>query len=523
MRTLASVSVIFILAFSQSLAQNTFPRWVPDGVVNALVATGNTLYVGGSFTALLPRIHPLQGSSGVVFTASSTMANHQFPILRAGNFLYAEVSIVVPDGMGGWYMSGRLEGVGENQRSSLAQISSTGTVSNWQPPIGLKDVQSIAAANNTVVIAGRLQSGSTSVSGLFAVDTQTGQNIQWRYPIQGDIRSMVVKNDILYVGGTFKEVGQQQRKGLAAFNIRTGTLLSWNPFDESYSLRDFSCTSLALGDTTLYACGISTFLDYIPNARRSRAFLMEFSLRNGVPTSWQPSLDGRNAELLAVTRYGLVVCSRTLTPFSSSSVTLFDRSSGAVQDSSIFAKGSILAMTVRDSLLYLGGSFTTINTQSRSNLAAINLSARQLTDWAPYANRQVSCLSTVGENLYVGGKFNVCGLPFIRRTNLVAMDTESGDVLPWNPTANDDVTKDDNSTIHALHLTATTVYVGGKFSTINGRPQRSLAAFDVASGKILESFTSPFMRDTPEIFSLALDNKEREINKSVLSKVVFCQ
>ncbi len=497
----------FLAALSSTgMAQSTFPLWTPNGTVKALAATGNTLYVGGSFGTFVPRNHPLLGSSGVVFTASSTMANHQFPVTQPNEIDRGKrVSIAVPDGQGGWYIAGSFGGIGEKKRdkivrwNTMVQLSSSGIISDWQIPVSLGhvEIQSIAVTTNTVVMGGYFRSDSSGVMNLIAVDTQTGQNILWSYPIrEGSILCMVIKNDVLYVGGTFKEIAQHQRKGVAAFDIRTGALLQWNPFDESYSLRDFSCTSFALGDTTLYACGTATFLSSSLGASSSKPFLLEFSLRNGIPTSWQPALGNREAKHLAMTKYGLVV-SR------GSSITLFDRSNGTIRDSLIMTEGSILTMTVQDSLLYLGGSFGGVNGKSRLNLAAVNLATGRLTDWAPYANNQVLCMSAVNEHVYVGGDFRVCGLPFIRRGGLAAIDTRTGDILPWNPTEGDN----SSISVDAFHLTPTHLYVGGKFSVMSGRSRRSLAAFDVASGKIVEDFTSPFTANTPQIFSMALDGK----------------
>lgn len=464
MRTVFSFSILFFLALFPSKGQSTFPLWTPDGTVKALAATGNTLYVGGSFTAFVPKVHPLAGSRGVVFTTPSGNADTLFPKFFGSSGLAA----VVPDGQGGWYVGGGVESIGQNKRNLAARISSQGKVFDWQAPQGTERVQLIAATDSSVIIAGNI-----SVQGkpyhLFAVDAETGQTIRWKYLMEGKIHSIVARNNILYVAGEFTTIAGQFRKGLAALDARTGRLLPWNPFDESYSLRDFYCTSLALGDSTLYVCGMSSFLQQ----SQRFSFLGEIFLATGTFTSWQPTLGNNVVSSIAVVNNTIAASGykRNINfSYSGPLFTLFNRSTGAVADSSIVPNGEIYTMAVQDSILYLGGSFSAINKIKRFGLASLHLASGKLTDWAPYTNGGARCLSFVNKRLFVGGGFSLCGVPYFQRESLAALDTKTGEILPWNPTEGDQA----SISVDAFQLSLTRLYVGGKFSAMSGRSRESL-------------------------------------------------
>lgn len=96
-------------------------------------------------------------------------------------------------------------------------------------------------------------------------------------------------------------------------------------------------------------------------------------------------------------------------------------------------------------------------------------------------NDTVWAVLPVGSTIYVGGDFTSAILPngtSVPRQHLAALDAGTGSLLPWSPNVSDSV----------LTLTADpetdTLYVGGRFLTINGTTRTRLAAFD-ASGSLL--------------------------------------
>jgi hypothetical protein len=133
---LAALALLaLLLAGRAARAQADAQPYVTNGTVSAVLRAGNTLYLGGSFTAVGPNIpygSALDASTGA-------------PDLR-----YARpngvVQVAVPDGAGGWYIGGTFTQVGGLARNRLAQLDASGAVTAFD-----------ANANNTVnalVLAG---------------------------------------------------------------------------------------------------------------------------------------------------------------------------------------------------------------------------------------------------------------------------------------------------------------------------------------------------------------------------------
>src|SRR5262245_49642276 len=95
---------------------------VANGEVRAMARSGNTLYLGGTFTSLGPRT-----GSATLFDATSGAVLVDFPKVEG------VVSAVVSDGAGGWFIGGDFKSVGGLPRSSLAHVRADLTVSEWNP------------------------------------------------------------------------------------------------------------------------------------------------------------------------------------------------------------------------------------------------------------------------------------------------------------------------------------------------------------------------------------------------------
>jgi hypothetical protein len=138
--------------------------------------------------------------------------------------------------------------------------------------------------------------------------------------------------------------------------------------------------------------------------------------------------------------------------------------------------GPVYALALSGNRVFLGGSFTSVNGSSRSNLAAVDREFGTLTDWNPGAiGFRVRALLATSSDLYVGGVFsNVGGHA---RKNLASVSLESGTVTPWDPQAQDDV--------FALAATGDTLFAGGAFVDVGGSGPARLAAFDLQTGSLL--------------------------------------
>ncbi len=151
-----------------------------------------------------------------------------------------------------------------------------------------------------------------------------------------------------------------------------------------------------------------------------------------------------------------------------------------------FPKPTVNALALGDGRLYVGGYFSSINGAARVHVGSVDAASGVVNSWYPNGytpadeGARVDALAVAGNVLYVGGTFVSIGAvqtDAIPRHSLAALDTTKdlqASVLPWNPDADGPVT--------SLALSCDTVYVGGSFTSIGGRPRSRIAAVDMATG-----------------------------------------
>lgn len=144
--------------------------------------------------------------------------------------------------------------------------------------------------------------------------------------------------------------------------------------------------------------------------------------------------------------------------------------------------GTVYAITQIGDRTYIGGSFTSVSGQPRSNVAAIRADGTLDPGWTPETDGDVYALaaSADGSKVFLGGTFTqVNGQP--RR--LAAVTPDTGDLVAgWTTTTS-------NNTVRALATDGgDRLYVGGSFSRIGGRDINRLAAVSQATGAVDTGF-----------------------------------
>ncbi|HEX5563060.1 MAG TPA: hypothetical protein VFX52_15580, partial [Nocardioidaceae bacterium] len=161
----------------------------------------------------------------------------------------------------------------------------------------------------------------------------------------------------------------------------------------------------------------------------------------------------------------------------------------------MISNGEILDIAVAGDHAYVAGSFTTIAnktgntaTINQAGLASFNWRTGQVdTTFRPtFGGGGVSAVeaSPDGTKLFVSGSFNT--------VNGVAEQK----VASLNPTTGAPVTgfsfsKSTNNQATALAATNSTLYVGGKFTRVNGVTMSGLAAVNASTGAVDTSFSNP--------------------------------
>jgi PKD repeat protein len=162
----------------------------------------------------------------------------------------------------------------------------------------------------------------------------------------------------------------------------------------------------------------------------------------------------------------------------------------------IIPNGEIWDIAVIPSLnrVFIAGSFTSIqnntgtNTQTynQAGLASYNYQTGLVdASFRPTFNGGVAAVeaSPDGSKLFVGGNFNTVN--GVAEQKVASLNLTTG-----APLASFDFSKSTNNQVTALAASNSTVYVGGRFTRVNGVLKSGLAAVDAASGVVDNSFSN---------------------------------
>jgi hypothetical protein len=132
------------------------------------------------------------------------------------------------------------------------------------------------------------------------------------------------------------------------------------------------------------------------------------------------------------------------------------------------------ALGVTGQTVYLGRAFHGPNsidgTMARNYAAAVDAITGTSTGWNPNLNGYMYAVGVAGQTVYLGGLFGTAGGQ--PRLDAAAVDAGSGAVSTWNPQLGDG--GDGSSvSVDALALDGSTVYLGGYFTTADGRRARA--------------------------------------------------
>ncbi len=199
---------------------------------------------------------------------------------------------------------------------------------------------------------------------------------------------------------------------------------------DTWQANDLVNAVVQSGDT-LFIGGKFTSLDDGNGTSVGRNRLAAIDVATGVPTSWNPNVNG-TVNALSVSPDG--------------------------------AK------------LYVVGSFGKVGSVNRKNVAAFDLASGALLGFRTSApDKGVRSVAASADKVYIGGFFGNIGTE--PRTRLAAFDAQTGALDPtWRPAANARVMK--------LIADGDRIFAAGSFSTVNGVPARGLAALDPVSGAL---------------------------------------
>ncbi len=437
-----------------------------DGNINCMVQKDGILYIGGSFSRVG------RFTQGALLDMSSDYEDANFPAVNGS------IRRVISDGGGGWIIGGGFTQVGAYTRNRIAWINSDGSVRDWNPNVN-GEVYTLAVSGNNVYVGGYFTSiGGKARNRIAAIDITTGLATDWNPNASYYVYTLAASGSNVYVGGDFTTIGGKSRNYIAAIDITTGLATDWNP-DASGDYYAHVYT-LAVSGSNVYVGG-----NFDSIGGKSRRNIAAIDITTGLATDWDPNASGDHAYVntLAVSGSNVYVGGSFITigGQSRSNIAAIDITTGLATDwdpnASSDDYASVSTLAVSGSNVYVGGHFTAIGGKSRSNIAAIDISTGLATDWNPNASgdnhdTSVNTLAVSGSNVYVGGDFTAIGGK--SRNYIAAIDITTGLATDWNPNA--------IYTINTLAVSGSNVYVGGWFPAIGGQSRNYIAAIDITTG-----------------------------------------
>jgi hypothetical protein len=156
----------------------------------------------------------------------------------------------------------------------------------------------------------------------------------------------------------------------------------------------------------------------------------------------------------------------------------------ATPDPTAKVNGPVFAVAQVGDLTVIGGRFTTVGGQPRSNVAAIRADGTVDPTFNPTVNGDVLALagSSDATRVFIGGVFTSAG--GAARANLAAVEATSGAAVPtWQAD-----TVGAAPDVLALAVHGTNLYVAGRYSGIDDAQRRRLAAIDTTTGDVVTGF-----------------------------------
>ena len=213
--------------------------WSPNpsgggfSIIYTLAASSDAIYAGGIFDRIggrsvenIASLDPITGAARTWFVGGFTS---QFgSVVQA---IAASGTTV--------YLGGIFTGVGGMPRESLAAIdAATGTVTDWNPNASFAPsvtaISSLALDTDRLYFSGDFRTvGGLSRTNLAAVDLVQGAATAWNPGADTAVETLVLAAGTVYAGGAFSSIGGATRRGLVELDATSGTVSGWNPNPDS--------------------------------------------------------------------------------------------------------------------------------------------------------------------------------------------------------------------------------------------------------------------------------------------------
>jgi hypothetical protein len=338
-------------------------------------------------------------------------------------------------------------------------------------------VNAIAIVGNTAYIGGQFTSvrpagdplgtGEVTRNHVAAFDLSTGALLSWDPNANGTVEAIAASGSTVYLGGSFTQVGGTGHQRVAAVDATTGAAnASFKPTVNAEVL------GLAVHGSDVYLGGNFTTVN-----GASRAYLVALNGSTGsTDGTFTGSADGEVQALTMTADGSKLVVGGNFTHVDGSSqnhIAAVNPTTGATLSWATHTPYGIVALAADANGVYAAGA------GSGGNFAAFNPSSGSML-WQGGTDGNVQAITVFNGDVYAGGHYtNYCGPQGgqhtctnpIARSKMLAVDETTGALQSWNPAV--------NSTLGVFALAAGAGYVemGGDFTKVAGVAQQGFAIF----------------------------------------------
>ncbi|MEQ1832132.1 MAG: T9SS type A sorting domain-containing protein [Candidatus Eisenbacteria bacterium] len=206
----------------------------------AMAASGDAVFVGGTFTSVGPTVHRQGLAAFDIRTGAVTPWNPEVD----GQAL----TMTAREGL--IYVGGAFRTIGGQARPGIAALDAvTGLATSWKPNCD-GAVSAIAFVDTTAYLGGTFASiGGQPRTGLGEVSLSTGTPTAWDPHPDDQVTGLVVSGGVVRAAGWFTAIGGASRSFVGAVDRVTGLATSWDP------QADQTVSCIVQVDTTVYLGG----------------------------------------------------------------------------------------------------------------------------------------------------------------------------------------------------------------------------------------------------------------------------
>ncbi|MBC7383101.1 MAG: T9SS type A sorting domain-containing protein [Bacteroidia bacterium] len=498
------LTLITLFTVIQIKAQNIVNEfWETDGQVNASVKINNKLYIGGDFSYVGPTTGSLvayrnstgagislpfnlsgkvndivKDNSGNIYIAGlfSINGNPAQSIVKiTPNFLLDasfqfnfnnEISDLAINGTN-LYVLGLFSTVNSQLRLSFASINlTTNQLSSFAPnPDG--QALSLAVANGNLYVGGLFSIISGAGRNSFAVYNASNVLQSLNIPIRGSVKTIIVKDSLLFLGGTFDSIGGIYRKNVGSLNVNTSQVRNW----KAHTLG--TVNDMDINNNSLYLGG--NFSQVGTSIRNNMASV---HILTGIVETFDPGLDAAISNVKV--NNGTIYVGGDFNFVGSDNRKYY----AAISTSGISNLGTPLVNAKVEATYFVGdtvivgGTFSSFGGRSVYNLAAFDYNTGSAVAWPISIDGTVTVLKQIGSKLLVGGDFYSVNQLF--RRSLAIVDTVNG-----TPTSFD---VECDGSINDVILAGTNLIIGGNFSNFGTSARNNLAMVNLGGTGVLQSW-----------------------------------